>query len=334
MATAKKPGPPKEPVEPKVTAKRPTAPKAVAKPEAPARLHRVVAGDTLSSIAREHGTTVAELRFLNRLEGNDIVVGRKLLLARSATAPKVSDDEDDADLRALPAPPDGELPVPPADRDDDDADDDEADDDGPTKPKKVHASASGGARLVGAVQLPADKAYYLRHPKRAWGAPHVVGSTREAIAAVKRKHPSVHRLAIGDISAQRGGRLSGHRSHQTGRDVDLGLYFQRVPKSYPKRFVAAHLAPLDLAATWSLIEAFWRQSKRPGGPVAIFLDYEVQGRIYQWAKKHGVSRRTLQEVFQYAHGRWARKGLVRHEPAHDDHLHVRFGCPPRDRSCR
>ncbi|HWB78036.1 MAG TPA: penicillin-insensitive murein endopeptidase, partial [Nannocystaceae bacterium] len=286
--------------------------------------HRVVAGDTLSSIARAHKTTVKELQAINGLKDTTIVLGQRLQLARGP-AP------DDVDLDTLPTPPASlkELPKPPDDdapraRDDDDDELAEVGKD----PGSVGRPDHG--RLIGAVQLPADKIYYLRHPKRAWGVPHVVGSTRDAIAAVKKKYPSVHRLAIGDISAQRGGRLSGHRSHQSGRDVDLGLYFERVPKSYPKRFVAAHAGDLDLGATWALVEAFWRQSKRPGGPVAIFLDFEVQGRLYQWARKHGVSRRTLLEVFQYPHGRWARKGLVRHEPAHDDHLHVRFGCPPRD----
>ncbi|MBC8072152.1 MAG: penicillin-insensitive murein endopeptidase, partial [Deltaproteobacteria bacterium] len=238
----------------------------------------------------------------------------------------------EAELRALPPPPDALAEVPDLPEHDEATVEDE-----PPKAiarRSTSGTSSSRSSMAGAVQLTPDKAYYLRHPKRAWGAPHVVGSTREAIATVKHKYPKVHRLAIGDISAQRGGRLSGHRSHQTGRDVDLGLYFVRPPPSYPKRFVPADGGKLDLAATWALIDAFYRQSKRPGGPVAIFLDFEVQGRLYQWARKHGVSRRVLLEVFQYPHGRWTRKGLVRHEPAHDDHMHVRFGSLPRDRERR
>jgi len=276
-----------------------------------ARTHRVVSGDTLGGIALRHDATVAELQRINRLRGTTIIVGQVLVL--DEVAPVSIESAGDG---ALPAPPTERFDLPP-----------------PPQAVAGGESRGGGRRpapapaLVGAVQLPRDRAYYLRHPKRAWGLPHVVESTRAAVIAVKKKHPQVHRLAIGDISAERGGRLSGHKSHRAGRDVDVGLYFRRSPSSYPQRFVGAKTAPLDYAATWALLEAFFEQSKRAGGPVQIFLDFEVQGQIHDWARKHGVSRRVLREVFQYPHGRWARRGLVRHEPAHDDHLHVRFGCP-------
>jgi LysM repeat protein len=295
-------------------AKKTTPAKAVKKIElaepAPARTHRVVAGDTLGAIARRHEVTIAELQRRNALRGTTIVVGQVLVLG-DAVEPTPAP----AEAKELPAPPTARFDLPPP-------------------PRADSGGSAGGGRkpspapaLVGAVQLPRDRAYYLRHPKRAYGLPHVVESTRAAVMAVKEKHPRVHRLAIGDLSAQSGGRLSGHKSHRTGRDVDIGLYFRRSPSSYPQKFVGAKSAPVDLAATWALIEAFYEQSQRAGGPVQIFLDFEVQGEIHDWARKHGVSRRVLREVFQYPHGRYARRGLVRHEPAHDDHLHVRFGCP-------
>jgi LysM repeat protein len=292
---------------------KPAAKPVVDDPPAPKepRTHRVVAGDTLGAIARRTGTTVAELQRINRLKGTNIVVGQVLVTAE--VAPVSNEHASDA---PLPKPPTERFDLPP-----------------PPKAEPATGAKGGGRKpapapaLVGAVQLPRDRAYYLRHPKRAWGLPHVVESTRAAVMAVKKKHPRVHRLAIGDISAERGGRLSGHKSHRGGRDVDVGLYFRRSPSSYPQKFVGAKAAPLDHAATWALIEAFYEQSKRAGGPVQIFLDFEVQGEIHDWARKHGVSRRVLREVFQYPHGRWVRRGLVRHEPAHDDHLHVRYGCP-------
>jgi LysM repeat protein len=277
------------------------------------RTHVVVRGDTLEAIAREHATTVAALQEMNHMRSTKIVVGQRLLLE-----PPFDVDGPDA---ALPEPPRGSFDLPPP----------PGDDARPRDTTKSRSDVPPPPPLVGAVQLPRDKAYYLRHPKRAWGLPHVVESTRAAVVAVKKQHPGVHRLAIGDISAERGGRLSGHKSHRSGRDVDVGLYFRRTPASYPQKFVGAGVAPLDLAATWSLIEAFYEQSKKPGGPVQIFLDFEVQGRIYEWARGKGVSRRVLREVFQFPHGRWARRGLVRHEPAHDDHLHVRYGEPPKAR---
>jgi peptidoglycan lytic transglycosylase D len=47
---------------------------------------RVKSGDTLSQIARRHGTDVASLRMANNLSGSNIRVGHKLLIPKSAKA--------------------------------------------------------------------------------------------------------------------------------------------------------------------------------------------------------------------------------------------------------
>jgi murein endopeptidase len=162
----------------------------------------------------------------------------------------------------------------------------------------------------------------------------VVDHVLRAIAAVNRTHPSVHRLAIGDISSPKGGVLPGHGSHQSGRDIDLGLYFTTVPAGYPDEFVRAKSGRLDAAANWTLVHALYQATKAAGGPERIFLDYDVQGQLYKAARKAGLSRAVLGKIFQYPDGRWAQERLVQHEPKHDDHLHVRFACPPKDDECR
>ncbi len=305
----------------------------------PVAEHYIVGpGDTLDRIARAHSTDVATLERLNHLRSTTIVVGQRLILPsghppeapaeasksgpRVSARPKVARTEIlDPDARAaLPPPPTGSSGAPRPR--------------GSSGGVKVGEAPSGArARLVGAVQLPRDKAYYLRRPSRAYGRPHVVEMTKAAIASVRRRHPGVHRLAVGDISSEHGGALPGHRSHRRGLDVDLGLYFERPPRAYPKRFVAADAGPLDLAATWSLLETFYEQSARAGGPKVIFLDFAVQGRLYHHARKRGVSRQRLREILQYPHGRHKAAGFVRHEPAHDDHMHVRFGCPSERGNC-
>jgi LysM repeat protein len=49
-------------------------------------VHAVKAGDTLASIARARGVTVAELKAANRLQGDRILVGQKLLVPEGAGA--------------------------------------------------------------------------------------------------------------------------------------------------------------------------------------------------------------------------------------------------------
>jgi hypothetical protein len=56
-------------------------------------------------------------------------------------------------------------------------------------------------------------------------------------------------------------------------------------------------------------------------------------RALFWALAHGISEHRLERIFQYPHGRGSSEGIVRHEPNHDNHMHVRFQCPADDTGC-
>ncbi|HET9988665.1 MAG TPA: penicillin-insensitive murein endopeptidase, partial [Kofleriaceae bacterium] len=176
--------------------------------------------------------------------------------------------------------------------------------------------------LAHAAKLEAGDGYVVRRPARAFGAKHVVERLRGAIAEVRALYPEVHTLAIGDISAEHGGKISDHHSHQSGLDVDVGFYFTKLPAGAPG-FVEAN-ASLDLEATWALLAAFARTAALDDGVEMIFLDYDVQHRLYDYAKRRGTPERELDFMFQYPHGRDELSGLVRHWPGHANHMHVRF----------
>jgi murein endopeptidase len=91
---------------------------------------------------------------------------------------------------------------------------------------------------------------------------------------------------------------------------------------------------LDFRATWALLSAFCRTAGQPLGVERIFMTYSTQALFYRLARKHGISRARLDEWFQYPHGRRADHGIIRHEPGHDEHIHVRFRCAPSDAECR
>lgn len=263
----------------------------------PTASHTIRVGDSLWGISRKYGTDVATLRKLNGLdESSVIVVGKTLRLPGRASA----------------AAPD-------------------------KKPRAKRGQSVGKpwrGKLVGGAQLEHDRAYYRRRVSRAYGASHVVDATRNTLRKVRRAYPKVHRVAIGDISAKAGGPLSGHRSHQSGRDVDIGLYFRRRPSGYPDEFVDASAGRLHLSAMWKLIELLDAASGDPGGPEHVFLDYRIQGQIYEHARDQGVSKKRLSSILQYPDGRGASGRLVQHEPNHADHLHVRYRCLPRDQKCK
>lgn len=200
------------------------------------------------------------------------------------------------------------------------------------KGQSVGSSRKG--RLHNGMQLPTGRSYYRRRPHRAWGTNHAIYHIRRVASMVRSKYPRVHKLSIGDISSRRGGRLAKHKSHQSGRDADIGFYFKKKPKGYPQTFVKAKKKTLNIPATWALLRGFVETADSSSGVEKMFLNYELQKVFYEYAKKRGVSKRKLEKWFQYPHGRGSNKGIIRHDPGHDSHVHVRFKCPKGDTGCR
>lgn len=201
-----------------------------------------------------------------------------------------------------------------------------------SRPRLRVTSSENGSRsqglpwdgaLVDGERLPGDDGYLIRRPERAYGAPHVIDHLRHCIAEVRALYPGVHTLAIGDLSAEHGGKLAAHHSHQSGVDVDVGFYYTEVPAGYPEHFAPAG-DTLDVQATWALLTAFARTSELPDGVKIMFLDYEVQRRLYRWAYQRGTPAEDLAALLQYPRGKDAQVGLIRHWPNHTDHVHVRF----------
>jgi LysM repeat protein len=321
-------------------------------PERPAwagpRAYVVQPGDTLWDLAKAHGCTVEQLRKHNRLEPDKpLVVGRELDLSACAGASKgasarryvVSAGDSLAsiarrhgttvdELRELNGIEGSLIRV--------------------GQELKLPGEAHRAIRLLRGqsrgvphhgwlhdpTQLPRSNHYYRRRPERTWAAAHLVDHTLNAIHDARASFPKLHKLAIGDLSDQDGGPLSGHASHQSGRDIDIGFYYRKVPANYPQEFVVASKDTLDAAATWALLESFVRTAGTPGGVEKVFLDYEVQGWLYEAARKDGWSKAQLEAVFQYPNGRYAKHGIVRHVANHKDHLHVRFTCVPGDGACK
>ena len=190
-------------------------------------------------------------------------------------------------------------------------------------------------RLQNPVQLRDGEGWYLRRPWRAYGATNTIELVeRVLVDMTQRGFTEVHDIAIGDISAPHGGRISEHSSHQSGRDIDVGLIFTKKPAAYPASFVVGNADNLDLEATFVLVEEFARTNQDAEGVHMIFLDFDVQSLLYHWGLENGEDPDYLAKLFQYPHGRSTSMGIVRHEPYHGDHLHVRFRCPANDSACR
>ena len=312
---------------------------------APARAERYViqSGETVVHAAESHGCSAEMVERMNHLNTSIVRAGTVIeipsctILSRSRTRTKQPaherDDADDKAKQAL-AVIDGAtwVAAPGASANDDAPHDTSAHDPTPVRNAAAHdATARGGDESIGApwagalahpAKLETGDGYVVRRPSRAFGAKHVVDHLRASIGEVRALYPDVHTLAIGDLSAEHGGKISDHHSHQSGLDVDVGFYFTKLPAGAPT-FIEAN-ASLDLEATWALLAAFARTAALDDGVEMIFLDYDVQRRLYDYAKRRGTPERELDFMFQYPHGRDELTGLVRHWPGHANHMHVRF----------
>lgn len=199
----------------------------------------------------------------------------------------------------------------------------------PDQPDRIRPGGIGigtpnDGRLVGGVAMPEGPGWEIRFPATAYGTTHALRQLQAALATFSADSGYEGTIRIGTMSSPRGGQVGHHKSHQSGRDVDIRLprrtdVLSGVPLTYRR---------IDWLATYALLESLLRTDV-----VVIFLDYKTQRRVYKAARAAGISEERLAEVLQYPRGFGARVAPVRHYPGHDKHLHVRFACGPCEPEC-
>jgi LysM repeat protein len=184
-------------------------------------------------------------------------------------------------------------------------------------------------KLQFGVRLGKHSGYAIRNFRRSYGTQTTIEALTGAFDRMVKRHPKGSRLWVLDLSLPRGGPMKGHRSHEEGRDVDLTYYQHRCgQRACQLRRLKPH--HLDAKRQWELF-SYWL---RRGDAQFIFIDYALQVPLYAAARKAGATKKQLDEWFQYPRKQKVRKGIIRHAENHRDHVHVRFRCPKRDRSCR
>jgi hypothetical protein len=191
-----------------------------------------------------------------------------------------------------------------------------------------HRSYSRGTpnrgRLVDGVPMPEnERAWIVKNPRYAWGTASTVRSIVLGMRHVAAILPGGTIPMVADLSRRDGGRLRPHRSHQSGRDADI-TYFD----SYPGPaggFRRETSYSLDYERQWELF-TYWIERDMVE---YIFVDRRLIRGLSQYATSIGASPSLMEMAF----GRSGRHGIIRHEPGHSDHLHVRFQCAEHDRAC-
>ncbi len=183
--------------------------------------------------------------------------------------------------------------------------------------------------LAGAASLPANGMGYqvMRLSRqRFFGHPDLILFIEGLGQQVAKEHLGV--LLIGDLSQPRGGpTLTGHRSHQTGLDVDIWFLLSE----------QAVRRPLTV------------QERETLGAPSVLLGHSNTINPQHWSHRHeeilklaaqtpAVDRifvnPSIKKALCTRHRQQSWLGKIRPWWKHDDHFHVRLKCPNNNRHCQ
>lgn len=196
-------------------------------------------------------------------------------------------------------------------------------------PESVSESvgACNSGKLINGEKLPVGPGYSYGSRPNVYGANETITLIIEGIARFVKKYPGGPVIVVGNLSRPVGGKLKPHKSHQSGRDVDIG-YVHKEKFQPVTHMLTATEENLDLEKTWFLIESFLNTGK----VTKIFIDYYIQEMIYKYLVSRKYKKAYLDKVFQYPKGKGS-KAVIQHSKGHHHHMHVRFDCPGKDSRC-
>lgn len=264
--------------------------------------YEVKRGDTWYEIAKAHGCTVDELKRWNKKVPRAFKAGTDLTIWVEPEPPSYVEPGEKAVV-----------------------------DDTPLPLKQVRANgisvgSPNRGRLLHGIQMPENEALYtVLRPENCYGSSHTISTLQLAAARWRRVYDYSGALVISAISRPGGGRFRPHRSHQNGRDVDI-----RLPvRADVSGTSASSTGEVDWDATWAFVAELLATDQ----VVYIFLERSRQRYLYKAAQRAGVSEEDLRKFIQYPRQSGTNYGIVRHSRGHTAHMHVRFKCGPKDRSC-
>jgi penicillin-insensitive murein endopeptidase len=183
--------------------------------------------------------------------------------------------------------------------------------------------------LAGGVELPIDgptwQAMRLSR-NRNWGHPDLVRFVQR-FASLTAKATGWPGVLVGDLGQPRGGPTPfGHKSHQTGLDVDI--WFGPMPDRRLSKKERETMSALNLVSDdWKDVNPkTWTPAYAQMIRVAAEQP-EVQRVLVNAAIKKELCRLKGKQTW-----RWMAK--VRPWYAHHDHIHVRLKCPSGSPHCR
>lgn len=182
-------------------------------------------------------------------------------------------------------------------------------------------------RFYSGIEMIQGYGYKFIHAGRQtnWGTKPLVDGLRAIAAYMKGTGKAQTDLAVGDLSSANGGKLGGHASHQTGRDVDIGFYMTESGSGKPVdtmnfvRFTGGRdglsgdnggrAVRFDAERNWMLVQAILANPDPEFKPTHIFIANHLRAAVLA-AGANSPERERAAALMTY----W---------PGHDNHLHLR-----------
>lgn len=202
----------------------------------------------------------------------------------------------------------------------------------------VSVGKPSGGYLVAGRRLPdSGEGFTTKEVWRARGVRYGTDELVDLLVAVGRQlaQSPGEKLVVADLSIRNGGEAKRwHRSHQSGRDVDL-VYFMRDAEGRPMEADAMRVfdqngvardgsgITIDIPRTWELVRSLI--TAREAIVQWVFMYQPIANKLLEHAIAKGEPEHLI-----------VRAQLVMKQPGdsapHDDHIHVRVYCTERDRA--
>jgi murein endopeptidase len=169
-------------------------------------------------------------------------------------------------------------------------------------------------RLINAVRMPQDEAWICQRPELAFGTEETVNALALVFREVHKQFPGSAPARLSHIGSAAGGYLRPHRSHQSGRDADIGLFY----KDARFRAGAMRERQMDPARNWALLRALVTLTDVQ----VILVDHRIQRVLRAYAVSAGEDPAFVASILG-----GGKAALVQHARRHTDHFHVRFYSP-------
>lgn len=173
----------------------------------------------------------------------------------------------------------------------------------------------GGGRLRNGVTMPPGPNWVVVNPREAIGTSETIEAMTLALTRVRELNAKVPTLRVGDFSRDVGGYFPPHRSHQNGRDVDIGFYYVG---GGPQRGRGGIPQNMDLENCWNLLRSLIVFTDIE----LILVDRRIQQNLYDYALSIGEDSAWLDTLF--ASRSHTAHSLIQHARGHRNHFHLRF----------